>query len=270
MTSTPDHAQLATYRWTQGEPSAGRGIYLLHGLGEHAGRYDTLAQWLALRGWTVAAHDHRGHGKSAGKRGVVRSATTLIEDAEFRLTQFAEELGAPPILLGHSMGGLVATQVALRNRVPLAGVVLSSPAFALRMSRWQHSLLGMVVNWAPNLRTGNGLDTSKLSHEQAVIDAYREDLLVHDRISARLAQTIEQGGKQAIADAATLQHRTLLMVAGSDGIIDPAGSRRFADAATPGRLALRWYDRAYHEIFNESEDIATAVRADLEAWLAET
>lgn len=269
MTTTPDHAQLATYRWTPTAPAAGRGIYLLHGLGEHAGRYDTLAQWLAVRGWTVAAHDHRGHGRSAGKRGVVRTPDTLVEDAEFRLGQFTEELGVPPVLLGHSLGGLVAAQVALRNRVPLAGVVLSSPAFALRMNRWQHSVLDMLVNWAPNVRLGNGLDPSKLSHEQSVIDAYREDLLVHDRISARLARTIEQGGKAAIHDAPTLQHRTLLMVAGSDGIIDPAGSRKFADAATPGRLALRWYDRAYHEIFNESDDIATAVRADLEAWLAE-
>jgi len=269
MTSTPDHAQLATYRWTPAAPVAGRGLYLLHGLGEHAGRYDKLGEWLAARGWTVAAHDHRGHGKSAGKRGVVRSPDTLVEDAEFRVTQFADEMGAPPVLLGHSLGGLVATQVALRNRVPLAGVVLSSPAFALRMSRWQQMLMDMVVNWAPNLRSSNGLDTSKLSHEQAVIDAYREDLLVHDRISARLAKAIEDGGKAAIAQADTLQHRTLLMVAGSDGIVDPAGSRRFADAATPGRLALRWYDRAYHEIFNESEDIAAAVLADLEAWLAE-
>ncbi|QEI09581.1 lysophospholipase [Pigmentiphaga aceris] len=269
MVSTPDQGQLATYRWTPTAPAAGRGIYLLHGLGEHAGRYDTLGQWLAIRGWTVASHDHRGHGRSSGKRGVVRSADTLVEDAEFRIEQFADELGTAPVLLGHSLGGLVATQVALRNRVPLAGVVLSSPAFALRMSRWQHMLLDAVVNWAPNLRASNGLDTSKLSHEQSVIDAYREDLLVHDRISGRLAKAIEDGGKAAIAQAATLQHRTLLMVAGSDGIVDATGSRRFADAATPGRLALRWYDRAYHEIFNESPDIAAAVLADLEAWLAE-
>lgn len=270
MTSTPDNAQLATYRWTPAAPAAGRGIYLLHGLGEHAARHDALAQWLAERGWTVAAHDHRGHGRSAGKRGVVGSASTLIEDAEFRLGQFAEELGAPPVLFGHSLGGLVAAQVALRNRAPLGGMVLSSPAFALRMKGWQHTLLDLTVNWAPNLRLGNGLDVSKLSHEQAVVDAYREDMLIHDRISARLAHAIDRGGKQAIADAPTLQHRTLLMVAGNDHIVDPAGSRRFADAATPGRLALRWYDRAYHEIFNESEDIATAVRADLDAWLAET
>jgi alpha-beta hydrolase superfamily lysophospholipase len=269
MTSTPDNAQLATYRWTPTAPAAGRGIYLLHGLGEHAGRYEAFGQWLAARGWTVAAHDHHGHGRSAGKRGVVRTATTLIEDAEFRVKQVAEELGAPLVLFGHSLGGLVAAQVALRNRVPLAGVVLSSPALAVRMKRWQHTLLDMMVGWAPNFRTGNGLDVSKLSHERAVADAYREDTLVHDRISARLAQAIEQGGKQAIAEASQLQHRTLLMVAGSDAIVDPTGSRRFADAATPGKLALRWYDRAYHEIFNESDDIAAAVRADLEAWLAE-
>lgn len=269
MISTPDNAQLATYRWTAPTASPGRGIYLLHGLGEHAGRYEAFAQWLCARGWTVASHDHRGHGRSSGKRGVIPKEDTLATDAEFRLTQFEQELGAPAVLFGHSMGGLVATQIAMRQRVSLTGLILSSPSFGLRIGKLRRMLLDTCEQWAPNLRASNTVDATKLSHVQAVGDAYREDPLVHDRISVRLALMLERGGHEAIMQASMLPCRTLLLAAGSDTIVDPAATRRFADAAAPGRLALRWYEPAYHEVLNESEDIASTALADLEAWLAE-
>ncbi len=269
MTTAPDGTQLASYRWPASEfaHQSQRPAYLLHGLGEHAGRYEKLARWLDARGWTLAAHDHRGHGRSSGKRGSLRTNDDLVIDAEHRLADYAQETGMPPLLIGHSLGALIASRIALRGQIPLAGVVLSSPPFSSRLSAWQQMQLKLLGNIAPDVRIASGIRTSKLSHDQAVIDTYENDPLVHDRVTARLVRFIVDAGKQSIAEASTLKWRTLLMVAGSDAIVDPTGSRHFADSAAPGKLALRWYHQAYHEIFNEAPAMAGPVYADLDTWL---
>lgn len=265
MTTAADGTQLASYRW----PAAGSGrpAYLLHGLGEHAGRYENLAHWLGARGWALAAHDHRGHGRSNGKRGTLRHIDDLVLDAEHRLADYASETGEPPLLIGHSLGALVATRVALRGKVPIAGLVISCPPFQPLLSPAQRWLLGSLGQVAPDLRVGNGIRSDRLSHEQAAIDAYDNDPLVHDRVTARLVRFVVDGGARCIDEASGLGCRTLLLVAGEDAIVDAAGSRRFADRAAPGKLALRWYHSAYHDIWNESASLSEPVYADLEAWL---
>lgn len=269
MTTAPDGTQLAAYRWdVPPRPDGYRPAYLLHGLGEHAGRYEGLVRWFAARGWSLAAHDHRGHGRSGGKRGALRTADDLVADAEHRLAEYMNETGAPPLLIGHSLGGLVAARVALRGNIPLAGLVLSSPAFSVELSARQRWMLDVLGSLAPDLRVGSGLKIARLSHEQAVVDAYANDPLVHDRISARLMRFIADAGARSIAEASTLKPRTLMMVAGDDTIVAPSGSRRFADSAAPGKLALRWYHQAYHEVLNETPTLAAPVYADLETWLA--
>lgn len=249
-------------------PAQGRPAYLLHGLGEHAGRYDPLAQWLGERGWQLAAHDHRGHGKSSGKRGALRHSDDLVLDAEHRLNEYFLETGVAPLLIGHSLGGLVAARVALRGNVPLAGLVLSSPWFGMRPTALQRLMLGTIGNFAPDLRVASGVDPDKLSHEQAVVDAYRNDPLVHDRVTGRLVRFVRMAADAAITQASALPTRTLMLVAGADTIVDPAGSRRFADGAAPGKLALRWYHQAFHEVLNETPELARPVYADLDEWLA--
>ncbi|VCU68271.1 Phospholipase YtpA [Pigmentiphaga humi] len=268
MTTAPDGTQLAAYRWDAPRPPGLRPAYLLHGLGEHAGRYEGLARWLAARGWSAAAHDHRGHGRSAGKRGALRTQDDLVVDAEHRLGEYLQETGAPPLLIGHGLGGLVAARVALRGRAPLAGLALSSPAFGMTLPARQRWLLDVLGSHAPNLRVRSRLKLDKLTHEQAVVDAYAQDPLVHDRVSARLMRFIAEAGEQSIAEASRLAPRTLLMVAGADTVVPPAGSRRFADHAAPGKLALRWYHQAFHDVLHEAPELATPVYADFDAWLA--
>ncbi|TSH98518.1 lysophospholipase [Verticiella sediminum] len=271
MTDALDGTPLANYRWPTPPGVQARGsVYLLHGLSEYAGRYEHVAAWLNARGWRVAAHDHRGHGRSGGKRASLRTADDLILDAERQVTAYTAETGEPPVLLGHSMGGLVATHVALRGNTELAGLVLSSPAFRLRLTKAQRAMLRIMRALAPSLHLPHGRRRSALTHDQAVIDAYLADPLTNRVITARLAGFLADQGEKAIAQAGQLRWRTLLLVSGADQIVDPTGSRAFADAAAPGRLALRWYDQAWHEILNETQELAAPVYADLEAWLAST
>ncbi|VFR38889.1 Lysophospholipase; Monoglyceride lipase; putative [plant metagenome] len=270
MTDTPDGMQLACYRWEPDPAVAhGRGIYMLHGLGEHAGRHDRLACWLADRGWQVAAHDHRGHGRSTGHRATLRHPDDLVEDAVRQLRAWSAELAQPPVLLGHSLGGLLAARIGLRGDLPLDGLVLASPPFQVTLPAWKTEALKLLANWAPDLRVGHGLRTLQISHDPIAVRAYYDDPLVHDRMTGKLARFIHDAGAQALADAPTLRWRTLLLVAGADAIVDPAGSRAFADHAPPGMLALRWYDRAWHELFNETPELAAPVYADLDHWLAQ-
>src|SRR5690606_8588080 len=154
------------------------------GLSEYAGRYEHVAAWLNARGWHVGAHDHRGHGRSQGKRASLRKPDDLIVDAEHQIAAHAARQGEAPVLLGHSMGGLVATHVALRGQVELAGLVLSSPALRVTLSPMQRGLLRLLRRVAPRLHLPHGSRRAQLTHDQAVVDAYLADPMTNRVITA--------------------------------------------------------------------------------------
>lgn len=249
-----------------------RGVVLIvHGLGEHAWRYDHVAKRLNSWGFAVRAYDQYGHGESMGPRGALPSSERLLQDLgevvdESRARMHA---GTPLILLGHSLGGLVAARfVALALR-PLQGLVLSSPAFDPGLSGFQKLLLALLPRIAPNLRVGNGLDPRYLSHDPDVVARYRSDRLVHDRISARLAVFIAENGPATIACAPAWKVPTLLMYAGADKLVNPAGSRAFADAAPNDLVTARCFESLYHELFNELQPDRERVFDQLQLWLDE-
>ncbi|MBW7925174.1 MAG: lysophospholipase [Burkholderiaceae bacterium] len=257
----PDRAVLRGLRWRC--PGGARAV-VVHGLGEHAARQRNVAEFLARRGFDVVAFDHRGHGRSDGARGALRRSENLVDD----LAAIVDSTASAPILLvGHSMGGLVALRYALAHPETVAALVLSSPALDPTLSLGQKLLLATMSRLAPDLAVGNGLDASKISHDPAVVRAYREDPLVHDRITARLARFIVDGARDAIERAAMLAVPTLLLVAGDDRLVSPAGSRRFAQRAPRGRVDERVYEGLWHELFNESEPGRTRVFGDLGVWL---
>lgn len=273
LTAADDGTPLANYRWdpaatTLARAGGGRGVYILHGLSEYAGRYEALADWLTSRGWRVAAHDHRGHGRSGGRRAALRSANDLVHDAGQRLQAFTDELGTPPVVLGHSMGGLIAARLALDGATPLAGLVLLSPAFALHLGSLQRAALAGLARTLPGLPLAHRRARPQLTHDQVVADAYARDPLVNRWVTPRLAHFIATAGPAVVAQARQLQVRTLLLVAGDDRVVDAGGSRAFANAAPPGKVALRWYDQAWHELLHETAELARPVYADLDAWLA--
>lgn len=198
---------------------------------------------------------------------MLRTATDLTDDARLQITRFAAELDTPPLLLGHSMGGGLAARLAVVDRLPLSGCILSSPALALGLKPGQRLLLNLLKALAPGLRLPNGLDADFLSHDADVVAAYRNDELVHDKVCARLIDALDQAGRLAREQAGSLALTTLLLVAGSDRLVDPSGSREFADRAGLDHLTVRWYESAFHEIFNEAEPMRLKVVSELGDWL---
>ena len=265
-----DGLNVAIYDWPLPMRQRPRGVVLIvHGLGEHAWRYDTVAQRLNEWGFVVRAYDQRGHGESGGVRGVLPDDDTLLDDLDEMVDDTRRHLcqawACPLILLGHSMGGLVASTFVQREMAPVDALVLSSPALDAGMTAFQKRLTRLLYRWAPDFAVSNGLDANGISHDPAQVAAYRSDKLVHDRISARLARFIDSNGPRVVAAAPTWTVPTLLMYAGADRLVRPEGSRAFAAVAPSAVVHSRCFDGLYHELFNESDP--SPVYAVLRAWL---
>jgi alpha-beta hydrolase superfamily lysophospholipase len=243
-------------------------VLIVHGLGEHSGRYQRLATWFNQRGYAVRSYDQRGHGQTPGRRGALRHAADLLEDLATVYTDYAGSQVHAPLLLGHSMGGLVAARTVLDGRLAPPALLLSSPALRSWEPAWRVQLARALTPVAPNLPLRNGLDSSQLSHDPQVAADYRGDPLRHSWITPRLADFIFREGASCIADAAALAQPTLLLVADSDALVDPSGSRAFARKAAPsGQLTARFFSTLYHELFNEAEPGRSQVLRQLADWL---
>jgi alpha-beta hydrolase superfamily lysophospholipase len=242
-------------------------VIIVHGLGEHAGRYEHVAHKLNDWGFAVRGYDQCGHGESGGDRGSLPTDSRLLDDLADIIdsTRTRMQPGTPLILLGHSMGGLVVGRFVSLSIRKVDALIMSSPALNPGLSAFQKFLLAVLPAIAPNLRVGNGVKPQFISHDPAVVAAYRNDRLVHDRISARLARFIATAGPQTVALAAQWSVPTLLMYAGDDRLLNPQGSRDFAAAAPKSRVTSLCFESLYHEIFNERD--AAPVFAALQQWL---
>lgn len=262
-------AELSLRDWPVGEGQARATVLLVHGLGEHIGRYAALAGRLNAWGHAVRGYDQYGHGHSAGPRGGLTADNQLLDDlaAVVDATRAQQPAGQPLVLLGHSLGGLVAALFVARALRPVDALVLSSPALDVGLSPLQKLLVGTLPRLVPDLRVSNGLQIPSLSHDADVCDAYRADPLCHDRICARLARFLAQGGPQVLARAGQWSVPSLLLWAGDDRLVAPAGSQAFADRAPTAVVQSQCFDGAYHELFNERDDFAAPVFARLRDWL---
>lgn len=262
-----DGDNLAVQDWYLPEGLPQRGVVLVvHGLGEHAGRYDAFAQVLNSWGFAVRSYDQYGHGESDGLRGGLPHPSRLLDDlADLVESTRVRNPGMPLVLVGHSMGGLVAASFVARTLHAVDALVLSSPLLAMRLSAPQRLMMAVVPRIAPNLTVPNGLNPQFLSHDARVVQSYLNDPRVHDRISGRLAKYLEEEGALVRSRAASWNVPTLLMYAGDDRMVDPRGSELFAASAPPRFVTARRFDGMYHEIFNERE--AQSVYASLKLWL---
>jgi len=290
--TTADGLTLQLRTWPVERPHGS--VLVVHGLGEHIGRYVQVAAHLNEWGWNVVGYDQRGHGTSEGARGRLTSADDLLVDLSRVVDAVRAAYDGALVLLGHSLGGLVAARFVAeglaaadgaspdarsdqRARTALSqapalwhrkvdALVLSSPALDIGMRAAQRLLLTLLGPLAPNLAVSNGLKPEWISRAPAVVKAYDTDTLVHDRIAPRLARFMVDSGPFVLARAPRWSVPTLLLYAGSDRCVLPAGSAAFAAAAPKDVVGVRRFQALFHEIFNEPEQ--DEVFAALHDWLA--
>ena len=245
-------------------------IGLVHGIGEHFGRYAHVGRTLTDAGYVLAGYDLRGHGKSTGPRGHTSSYAALMEDIGAFLSMLAQKYpGLPLFLYGHSMGGNQVINYVLRRRPALKGLIATSPWLRLSFEppRIKVALARFMNKFFPAFVQPSGLDTAGLSHDEAVIQHYENDALNHDKVSARLFISMYEAGLWALDHAAELPLPLLLMHGGADPIASPEGSRQFS-AKAGDKVTLKIWDGLYHEIHNEPEQ--DEVFKVMVAWLDKT
>jgi alpha-beta hydrolase superfamily lysophospholipase len=260
-----------TYRW---RPPAGvlqrpNGIYLLHGTGEYAGRYAQLATRLAAMGWLVGAHDHPGHGQSAGKRGLVEPPGGFVTQAAIQIQAFANEIGSTPIVFGHSLGGVVATELVLQHGLNVKGLILSAPALVPIITTVDRIKLRLLTLIAPRLCLDLGYNASRLTHDEDIQKKAHADLLIHGYKSTTLVNWMIQSGQRSLDIASTLESHTLLLIAGDDLIVESDKTRLFANLVSADILTMCEYEGFYHELLNETPERRERVLADIENWLTQ-
>ncbi len=262
--ATTDGVTLFLRRWPV---AVRRGVALiLHGLGEHSGRYAHVAAAMNELGLEVWCYDQRGSGRTLGRRGDIPRHDALLDDAKFIFAKLADETGARPFLLGHSMGGTIAARAVTGGWIRPRGLVLSSPSLLANMTRFQQTQLAVGRRLLPGLALPHGLPVKFVSRDAQVVSDYRNDPLVHGKITPRLAHAIIDAGHCARRDAAKLSVPTLLLVAGADRLVNPLGAKEFAAAAPKDCVTLHWYDDFYHEVFNEPRTERQRALSDLRAW----
>lgn len=262
-----DGIDLHLRHWRLDSIAHQRTFIVIHGMGEHSGRYGYFGRWFAQRGTHVYALDLRGHGLSGGQRGHADSIEQLLEDVDLAVSQGREGSGLPLVLVSHSVGGLVGIPYALAHPERIDRAVFSAPALMVKtpVAAWKRVLMKVGPTLLPRVSGPLGLDHKDLSRDPAVVSGYGADPLVHDRITSRMARETLGRGEDLIASAPKLRVPFLLMHGAEDRIIDPEGSKRFFAGATVEGRAFCLYPGLYHEIFNEPEK--ELVFQDIEDWL---
>lgn len=246
-------------------------LAIVHGLGEHSGRYAAFASQLVRARFTCVALDLPGHGEATGPRGDIPSWGKLRD--QIVPAMFTASRGLPDqppqlpcVLFGHSMGGVIALDHALEHPRGLYALVLSAPALRTTLPPWWKLVLANVARATlPASGFPNGLDPDGLARDPEVVRAYREDPLVHDRISPRTYFAFQEATQRCRRDIRTLAVPTLMVQGMADRVVDPKGALEAAGVAPHGMLRFVTLHDSFHESFNDTgrEDVIR----DLTAWL---
>jgi len=256
-----DGKKLCVHCWEIQE--AERVLCLVHGLGEHAGRYAEMANYLNNAGIGMYALDVRGHGLSDGKRGHARYADLQSDIEELLKYVRAIHTDAKLVLMGHSFGGnQVAHFVKHDTSNELAGFILSSPFFdvAFQPPAWKVKLANLVGSLLPSLTQSNELDPQTISRDQAEVDKYVNDPLVHDQISVRMYLDVTKAGKNLLANEKPLRIPCLIYHGDADKLVSFQATEQFA-AKNPSAI---WQPLSgvFHEPHNDigREQVYKSVR----------
>ncbi|WP_460711913.1 lysophospholipase [Nocardioides dilutus] len=241
-------------------------ILVVHGLGEHRGRYAHVAERLTALGLRVAVPDHRGHGKSGGPRCDTRDVSDYTADLE-TLRKLTLVDGAPTYLLGHSMGGLIALDYALDHQADLAALVLSGPLVLPGEDQppWLVAIAKVLGKVVPTLGT-LALDPKSVSRDPEIVEAYENDPLnYHGKVKAGTGAALLNRLQTFPARLPSLTLPLLVMHGEKDKLTNPEGSKLVDELAGSTDKTLTIYPGLFHEIFNEPEQ--DQVLTDVTTWL---
>lgn len=260
-----DGLVLYTQSWCAAQPKAT--IVLIHGISEHSARYRHVGEYWAAHGYTVHTMDLRGHGRSPGKRILVRQIEEHGQDVGTLLTWARQQAPTRPLFLfGHSMGGLIVTYYTLTQSPDLAGVILSGPALKLNGASPLLVAIGHVIAKVYPTFPMSTIDTTGISRDAAVVLANKADpLIYHDGVPAATALAMVKAVAYVQTHWSAFHWPLLILQGTADRIVNPEGSQQFYAQAGSTDKTLKLYDGFYHEVLNEPEK--EQVMADVVAWL---
>ena len=250
------------------DPSPARAwLMLVHGFGEHSGRYERFAQAIASHGVAVASSDLWGHGRSGGQRGDIEQFEEYLRDLQALIHRcLAASESASYAVFGHSFGGLLAARWAQRRPAGLQSVILQSPLFEVGfpLPRWKEAMVNQGARWCPRLSLGLGLDPAWLSHDPQIARDYQRDPLVHHRVTLRAAAALQTSMRQALDDARQIRPPTLLLYGAEDRVVSIAACQRFYERLTCDKRVVG-FPACYHELHHEAAQ--PAVVEEVVHWI---
>jgi alpha-beta hydrolase superfamily lysophospholipase len=266
---TNDGLRLFWQSWTPADPPRGL-LGIVHGMGEHSGRYAESAAYFNGIGFAVLAFDHRGHGQSEGPRGHAPSYQALLDGIDGLLEEAASWHPTLPVYLwGHSMGGNLVLNHLLRRKPDIQGAVITAPwlRLALQPKAFQVMLAKAMNVLYPAYTDNSKLPPEYISRDPEAVERYKNDPLVHYSITARMFLACHNMGQFALEHAGELKTPVLVMHGSGDKLTSVEGSRIFAKHAPKDLCTYTEYDGWYHELHNEPEKLeALTAMAD---WMAE-
>ncbi len=246
-------------------------VFLCHGLGEHSGRYKHLINEMRDRQISFFALDHKGHGKSGGKRGHTERFSEYCQDINQYITTLIrpEFPDLPLILLGHSMGGVIAAFHALTFPGDIDALILSSPGFepTIPVSFIQRLIANMLVRFMPRASRSNNLNPDNLSSDQETVMAYLQDPLVHDKITFQWLTEFLTATGQCLDRAPDITLPLLVFHGANDVIVSAEGSRRFFEQAASPDKTMKIFEGLRHETMNEPPEKREPVLHLVADWI---
>lgn len=230
-------------------------VCLLHGIGEHTGRFEHVGKAFALKGVALIGSDWRGHGLSEGKRGYIPSIEVVLDDIDLLISKAMELFPAVPVFLyGQSLGGILALYYSIVRKPRISGVIVTSPALLSSLDKqpFKIAIAKILGRFFPLLSLHSGLDPFELSRDHTIIDKYINDPLVHYHLTLGFGRILIRIRKWMLENSADFPLPLLLMHGTEDTIAYVAGSKQFAKAIN-GKCQLILWEGALHELHNEPE-----------------
>ena len=270
---TQDGLDIFAQSWEPDAAQVKAVVCLVHGVGEHSARYAHVAEAFGKEGYAFFAMDLRGHGRSGGARGHVSSSEDFLRDIDLLLEQaHARYPGLPLILYGHSLGGILVLYYGLKRKPDVKGVIATSSGLRTAIEQQPAKIMAARVlgSLLPSVAIPSGLETDAISRDVKVVQAYKTDPLVHDKISLGFGKIMLGVVQWTLEHAAEFSLPLLLLHGKQDRIAFPVGSTEVANAL-PGKSTLMMWDEAYHELHNEPEkgEVFKAMMAWMDARMQE-